>query len=293
MVLGDQDYASFMLIALEEARVSLREGNKGFGAVLLRDGDVLAKTHDTAATDSDPTAHAEMNLVREGCRKLGRNLAGCVIVSTHEPCPMCAAAMIWARVSEVAYGASIGDSQRQGRSMISIGCREIIEKSPWGMKITEGIRKQECSVLYDEGVRKLVQAFRSAGKAGWDDLGQALLEKRKAWFEKNEDSIREELRGTDVEKAYQLLLMKLGIDGNEAPIVEESDDRIVFHSMNFCPALEACKILGLDTTEVCREHTEKATEGLIRMVNPRLSFNRNYGRLRPGSAFCEEIIALR
>lgn len=293
MVLENQDYASFMLIALEEAKVSLREGNKGFGAVLLRDGEVLAKAHDTAAAGSDPTAHAEMNLVREGCRKLGTNLTGCVIMSTHEPCPMCTGAMIWARVSEVAFGASISDSKRQGRSVIELSCREVVARSPWGMKITEGVLKQECSALYNDEVRKLVEALRAAGEAGLDDMGQALLKKRIAWFKKNEDLIGKELRGTDVEKAYQLLLMKLGIDRNEAPIVEKSDNRIVFHSMNFCPALEACRILGLDTAEVCRKHTEKATEGLIRMVNPNLDFSRNYGRLRPSSAFCEEIIALR
>jgi tRNA(Arg) A34 adenosine deaminase TadA len=292
MIPENGDYTGFMLIALEEAKVSLREGNKGFGAVLVRDGEVIAKAHDTATVGSDPTAHAEMNLVREGCGKLGRDLAGCAVVSTHEPCPMCAAAMIWTRVSEVAYGASIADSKKQGRSVIDLGCREMAEKSPWGMKVTEGILEQECSVLYNDGVRKLVEAFRAAGEAGRGDLGRALLEKRIVWFEKNEGSIRKELGGTDVEKGYQLLLMKLGIDGREAPIVEKSDDRIVFHSTNFCPALEACKILGLDTAQVCREHTEKATEGLIRMVNPRLRFARNYGKLRPNSAFCEEIITL-
>lgn len=292
MVSENRDYTGFMLIALEEAKISLRQGNKGFGAVLIKDEEVLAKAHDTAATDSDPTAHAEMSVVREGCRKLGRNLAGCAVVSTHEPCPMCAAAMVWARVSEVAYGASIANSKRQGRSVIRVGCREIVEKSPWGMKITERVLERECSALYDDGVRKLVEAFRAAGEAGWDGVGQVLLEKRIAWFEKNEDSIRKALNGTDVEKAYQLLLMKLGIGGEEAPIVEKSGDRIVFHSVNFCPALEACKILGLDTSEVCRRHTEMATEGLIRMVNPRLNFTRNYGRLRPGSPFCEEIISL-
>jgi hypothetical protein len=176
--------------------------------------------------------------------------------------------------------------------MIGIGCREIAEKSPWGVKITERILEQECSVLYNDGVRKLVETFRAAGEAGWDDAGEALLEKRITWFEKNEGSIRKVLSGTDVEKAYQLLLMKLEIDGEEAPIVEKSGHRIVFHSVNFCPALEACKILGLDTSEVCRKHTERATEGLIKMVNPRLNFTRNYGRLRPGSPFCEEIISL-
>jgi tRNA(adenine34) deaminase len=65
---------------------------------------------------------------------------------------------------------------------------------------------------------------------------------------------------------------------------------IVFHSANFCSTLEACRILELDTRHVCRLYNEKATQELIRQIDPRLRFSRNYEKLRPQSAYCEEMI---
>ena len=102
----------FMKVAISEAKLSLREGNKGFGAVLVRNGTIFVATHDSEVTESDPTAHAEMKLIRDACRKLNRKeLSDWVIVSTHEPCPMCTAAIIWAKISEIIYGASITASR--------------------------------------------------------------------------------------------------------------------------------------------------------------------------------------
>jgi tRNA(adenine34) deaminase len=120
-----------------------------------------------------------------------------------------------------------------------------------------------------------------------------LTTKRIAWFEENRNHIVPHLEGSEVEKAYQLILMKIGISEKEAPIVEKTDDRVVFHSVNSCPALDACEILGLDTRVVCRLHTEAATDALIKKLNPKLRFTRNYARLRPDGPFCEEIIELR
>ncbi len=78
-----------MRVAIEEARISLREGNSGFGAVIIKGRDVISKAHDTDKTSGDPTQHAEMNVVRSAAGELGRDLSDCVLVSTHEPCPMC------------------------------------------------------------------------------------------------------------------------------------------------------------------------------------------------------------
>jgi tRNA(adenine34) deaminase len=293
MTRDPRDYKRFMLIALQEAKASLREGNKGFGAVLLKGRRVVVKAHDTPATASDPTAHAEMNLVRMAFRVLGPDLSGCVVISTHEPCPMCTGALVWAGVSEIVYGTSIASSKSQGRTMIDLSCREITKKSPWSVKVTGGVLELECSRLYDADVRKLVKALRSASGADLNSMSQDLLRKRTAWFDGNADYIRHHLKGTDVEKAYRLILMKIGIREEDAPIVAKSDNKIVFHSMNPCAALEACTILGLDTREVCRKHTERATDGLIKKINPSLHFTRNYDRLRPHAPYCEEIISTR
>lgn len=284
-------HEGFMEVAIREAELSLREGNKGFGAVLVRDGAVFASAHDSEVTESDPTAHAEMKLVREACKNLGRSdLSDCVIVSTHEPCPMCTGAIVWARVSEIVYGASITASKKQGRTMIDVSSEEIVNRSPWRPKIKGGVLRERCSWLYDDATRKLIKQFQMGGSDAWSDEGQKLLERRVAWFENNAESILGQLHGTEVEKAYQLILMKLGISEKEAPIVEKSQRKIVFHSINPCPALQACVILGLDTREVCALHSERATDELIKKINPNLRFTRNYEKVRPHAAYCEEII---
>lgn len=286
-------YERFMGVAIKEAELSLQEGNKGFGAVLVRSGTIFARTHDSEVTESDPTAHAEMKLIREACRKLGRNdLGDCVIVSTHEPCPMCTGAMVWARVSEIIYGTSIATSKKQGRTMIDLSCEEIVNRSPWQPKTKGGVLEEQCSKLYDDATRKLIRQFRIGGRKAWSKAGQELLEQRIIWFESRKESILAELQGTVVERAYQLILMKLGMSERDAPVVEKSNGRIVLHSINPCPALQACVILGLDTREVCALHTEKATDELIKRIDPNLRFTRNYEKVRPHAAYCEEIISL-
>ncbi len=285
-------YEGFMKAAIREAELSLQEGNKGFGAVLVRNGEIFARVHDSEATESDPTAHAELKLIRDACRKLGTgSLSDCIIVSTHEPCPMCTGAIVWARVSEIVYGTSIARSTSQGRTMIDMGSEEIVKRSPWQPKLTGGILEERRSTLYDDATRKLVRQF-GAGSGAWNKAGQDLLQRRTAWFDDNAESILGQLYGTEVEKAYQLILMKLGLREEEAPIVEKTQGRIVFHSVNPCPALQACVILDLDTREVCAAHTEKATEELIKRINPNLRFTRNYEKVRPHTAYCEEIITL-
>ncbi len=95
-----------------------------------------------------------------------------------------------------------------------------------------------------------------------------------------------------LDTGYQVFLKKLGITADQAPIISRDGTRIVLHSKNFCPVLEACKILGLDTRFVCRHLTEHPTTDLLRKVNPKLRFTRNYDKLRPHSNYCEEMIIL-
>jgi tRNA(Arg) A34 adenosine deaminase TadA len=287
-----EEYAEFMAVALEEAKQSLREGNKGFGAVLVRNGTLLERTHDTEVTDSDPTAHAEIKLVRSAAmRNLGGG-EGCTVVSTHEPCPMCAGALVWAKISEIVYGTSIEQSKKLGRTMVDLKCEEIVSRAPWKTRVIGGVLANQCSRLYDSSVRNLVKQFKDGRPDNWRSLGLELASKRTIWFEENKDKIIPHLEGSEVERAYKLILMKVGIAEKEAPIIEKTDDRVVFHSENPCPALDACEILGLDTRVVCRLHTEEATDALIKKLNPKLKFTRNYAKLRPDSPFCEEIIEI-
>ncbi|MDH7479529.1 MAG: hypothetical protein QHH02_05920 [Syntrophomonadaceae bacterium] len=75
-------------------------------------------------------------------------------------------------------------------------------------------------------------------------------------------------------------------------MVEKTPERIVFHSRNHCPSLEACRILGLDTRQICRWIYQRPTEELVREINPRLRFTRNYDCLRPFADHCEEMFYL-
>ena len=291
----ENELREFMAMAIEEAKQSLREGNKGFGSVLVKDGSFVDKSHDTQVTDSDPTAHAEIKLINsEVKRNSSHNLEGYTLITTHEPCPMCAGAAAWARVSKIVYGTSIEESKKLGRTMIDLKCNEVTGRVPWKIEIIGGVLGDRCSRLYDSSVRELVKQYRSGGPSKWKTMGQELAEKRILWFNENREHVLRETSGdSEVEMAYQLILSKIGIDRSEAPIVEESEKRIVFHSQNPCPALDACQILGLDTRLVCRLHTEQATDELIKQINPKLRFSRNYSTLRPSSSYCEEIIELQ
>jgi len=284
-------YEKFMKIAVEEAKLSLQKGNKGFGAVLVKNQRLIAKAHDTPFTDADPTAHAEMNAVKKALKKR-QDLAGCTLISTHEPCPMCTGAVIWTRISEIVFGVTIKESRRCGRTMIDINSEEIIRKSPHDVKITGGILREECIKLYDEEIRKWVRELRNTGIAQWKRIEKRLLAKRIKWFQENESLLLRKLKGDDLEKAYQLLLLKIGIKRTEAPVIEKTGKKIVFHSKNRCPSLEACKILNIDPGKICRTIFERPTDRLVKKINPRLKFSRNYRRIRPFTDYCEEIITL-
>jgi tRNA(adenine34) deaminase len=139
-----------------------------------------------------------------------------------------------------------------------------------------------------DSVQAEVARLRDASDADLAAQGEELARKRTEWFTRFR--IDNPPRHSDpLDEAYAVILSKLGISPAEAPIVLREEGRIVFHSRNECPTLEACRILGLDTRRVCRS-SERAMEELIRQVDPRLRFRRNYDRLRPRAQYCEEMI---
>ena len=101
------DFKNHMLSAIKEAETSLRQGNCGFGAVIFTDKGIITKAHDTEKSNGDPTAHAELKAIQQVSRELGPDLRDCGIVSTHEPCPMCSTAIVWAGIRTVVFGGPI------------------------------------------------------------------------------------------------------------------------------------------------------------------------------------------
>ncbi|MBN3879875.1 MULTISPECIES: nucleoside deaminase [unclassified Nostoc] len=136
---------SFMRLALAEAK----KGDAPYGAVIVKDNEVVAVAHNTVRRDNDPSAHAEINAIRSLTAKLkSLSLEGYNIYTTGEPCPMCATACVWSGLSEIVYGASIQDLISVNQSQISISCEEVIDKSFRKIKVTKGVLKNECLELF-------------------------------------------------------------------------------------------------------------------------------------------------
>jgi tRNA(Arg) A34 adenosine deaminase TadA len=106
----------FMREAIKEAEAGMRGGRGGpFGCVIVRAGKVVARGHNRVTSTNDPTAHAEVTAIREACTALGRfSLEDCELYTSCEPCPMCLAAIYWARIPRVFYGNTRGDAAAIG-----------------------------------------------------------------------------------------------------------------------------------------------------------------------------------
>ena len=106
----------YMRMALNEARKGIKAGHGGpFGAVIVKDGVVVAKGHNQVIKNNDPTCHGEIMAIHKACKKLGTfDLSGCEIYTTGEPCPMCMAAILWANIEKVFYGCNILDTEEIG-----------------------------------------------------------------------------------------------------------------------------------------------------------------------------------
>ena len=106
----------YMKMAVEEAFLGMRKGDGGpFGAVIVKDGEVITRAHNEVLTTNDPTMHAEVNAIRKATKLLGRfDLSDCEIYSSCEPCPMCFAAIHWAKMKSLYVGASRYDAAEIG-----------------------------------------------------------------------------------------------------------------------------------------------------------------------------------
>ena len=276
-----------MNIAIEEAKTSLKEGNSGFGAVIIKYGELISKAHDTDKTSNDPTAHAEITAIRFAAEKNKGDFGGCMLVSTHEPCPMCATAIVWAGIKKIAFGYAIQESLLQGRKRIDFSCKELFHRSGATVEILSDLKKEDCALLYNRQVRKSIKQLRKADSAKLKQLAEDLTKKRLDWLSTQKIN---QVSDNCLDIAYRLFLEKLSITAEEAPIVERQKDRLVIHSKNFCPTLEACKILDLDTRVICKKLNEGPTQTLLGQLNPKLRFKRNYNSIRPFTPYCEEMI---
>lgn len=102
----------FMEMAIRLSEENVDTGGGPFGAVIVKDGEVIATGTNRVVPNSDPTAHAEVTAIRNACKKLGKfKLDGCTIYSSCEPCPMCLSALYWAGVERICYGNTKDDAK--------------------------------------------------------------------------------------------------------------------------------------------------------------------------------------
>lgn len=105
-----------MELGIDRARETMNQNYGGpFGAVIVKDNQVISVASNTVLKDHDPTAHAEINAIREAGRVLGtHDLSGCVLYATGYPCPMCLSAIMWSNIHKVYYGSDLSDAEKIG-----------------------------------------------------------------------------------------------------------------------------------------------------------------------------------
>ncbi len=139
----------FMKMAVQSAAEGILRGEGGpFGACIVKNGRVLACAHNQVLKNQDPTCHAEIQAIRQASKKLKSfDLSGCEIYSTTEPCPMCFAAIHWARIPKLYYGTSITDVAKRGFNELPVSNVLLKKKGALSIQIQKRFAHNDCLAL--------------------------------------------------------------------------------------------------------------------------------------------------
>ena len=160
--MDDKQVQKFMLAALKEAAKAGDKGEVPVGAVIVKDGKIIARGHNEREYKHDPTAHAEVVAIRKAGSKLGRwNLSDCDLFVTLEPCAMCGGAIVYSRIRTVYYGA---DDLRFGccGTIMNIAQDDRLNHRA---EIVSGVLKDECV----QPIKDFFKEKRKSGKRKFDD----------------------------------------------------------------------------------------------------------------------------
>lgn len=148
----------FMRKAIALSKAAAEHGNEPFGAVLVKDGEIVFTNENQVHTRHDPTFHGEAGLIREFCGATGiTDLRDYTLYSSCEPCFMCSGAMVWVKLGRLVYGASNRDLEH---IFDEEGCdcsRIVFEHSGWQPKVTSGVLREDCLAVLDDFFRPLVE----------------------------------------------------------------------------------------------------------------------------------------
>lgn len=153
----DRDRAQdekFMRRAIElSERAGIIEKSGGvFGAVIVKDGKIIAEGYNQVVKNNDPTWHAEMQAIREACKKIGSpHLNGCVMYTSAESCPMCLATAYWAQLDHIFFGARVEDAKKYGNFQ-DVDMFEDFKKKP-------ADRKLKCTECMHDEATEVWQRF--------------------------------------------------------------------------------------------------------------------------------------
>ncbi len=149
------DPIELMRLAVEAARKGIADGQSPFGCAIACDDRILAVAHNTVVASTDVTAHAEINALRAACRVAEQiHLNDCLVATTCEPCPMCMAALHWARVETVVFGASIADAESAGFNELHVPAAEVLKVGGSNVQLEPGVLANECRQLFRDWQRR-------------------------------------------------------------------------------------------------------------------------------------------
>lgn len=144
------DPVSLMRMAIDKCRAGIAAGQSPFGCAIACGSELLAVEHNMVWATCDVTAHAEVVALRSACRVRGSFLLpAAMVAATCEPCPMCMAALHWARIDIVYYGATITDAALAGFNELRVPAAELLRQGGSNVQLVPGLLADECRRLFD------------------------------------------------------------------------------------------------------------------------------------------------
>lgn len=141
---------ALMQLAIAKCRDGIKAGQSPFGCAIQLGDRVLAVAHNRVYLSCDSTAHAEISALRDACLAAASiDLGGAIVATTCEPCPMCMAALHWARVDTVYYGATIADAAAAGFNELHLPAAQVLALGGSGVTLIGGVCVDECRALFE------------------------------------------------------------------------------------------------------------------------------------------------
>lgn len=146
---------ALMQLAIEQAQKGIESGQSPFGCAIAMGDRVVVATHNHVLAHTDITAHAEIHALRLACQaEKNIFLEGAQVACTCEPCPMCMAALHWARVDTVYYGATIDDAKQAGFNELKLSAQSLLDLGGSQVKLIPGISAESCRALFSDWLNR-------------------------------------------------------------------------------------------------------------------------------------------